>query len=223
MDATIIAAMVAAVTSIVQAIVHYFKDKQMKLLEHHLNHAKAEEIKTHIKINVLNKLLKISVYSRISNAVSKLIYGSNVDRFLIFIATNGIADFNKVAVIFEKYNHPDKEQALEREEEALALYRSVVIDQGYKNILKEAERNGNVVLEPSAMQDGMLRNIYIHEGVQQTILYFLFRKKMDDHNDVICFCSAGTIGSRQLSAIDKTKLELILSGSIVPALLETID
>jgi len=223
MDATIIAAIVAAVTSIVQAFVHYFKDKRMKILEHNLNHVKEEEIKTNIGISVLNKLLKISVYARISNAVSRLIYGSNVDRLLIFVATNGVSDFRKVAIIFEKYNHPDKEEALEREEEALALYRSIVIDEGYRKMLKDAERWGNVLLQTSTMPESMLKNIYINEGVNQAVIYFLFRKKIDDRNDVLCFCSAGTIAHEKLTEIDKTKLELIISGAIIPALLESID
>lgn len=223
MDATVIAAIVASATSVAQVFVHYFKDKKMKILEHQLNNAKEEELKTDIKINVLNKLLKISVYSQINNAVSKLMQDTNVEGFTIFVATNGKADFNKVAVIYEKYKQSEAIESFIKEEAALALYRSISIDEHYKAVLKQAERSGSVYLETQNMPECMLKNIYLYEDIQHSGISFLFRKMIDDQNDVMCFCSAVTIDNSKITGLDKTILELTISSSIIPALLQSIE
>ncbi|KAA5533737.1 hypothetical protein F0919_14490 [Taibaiella lutea] len=219
-DTTITLALISSTTAVLLVLVNYYKDKRMKLLEHNLNEAKSNERKVKMEISVLNRLLKISVHSRISNAVNKLIHSTNIDRYMIFVAVNGVTDFNKVAIIFEKYRDDHKKEIADREEEALALYRSIPIDDVYKSILKGAELYKQVYLNVETMQQCMLKDIYLYEGVMQAAISFLFRERMDDNNDVVCFCSAAIIGDKQLTEADKTKLKLTISSAIIPAILE---
>lgn len=219
-DTTIILALISSITAVLLVFVNYYKDKKMKLLEHGLKEAKNNERKVKMEISVLNRLLKISVHSKISNAVNKLIYSSNIDRYMIFVAVNGVTDFRKVAIIFEKYRDDHKKEIAEREEEALALYKSVSIDNEYKDMLKEAELYKQVYLDVATMPQCMLKDIYLYENVRQSAISFLFREKIDGENDVVCFCTAATMNNKELTEADKTKLKLTISGTIIPAILE---
>lgn len=219
-DTTVTIALISAVTTILLVFVNYYKDKKMKILEHGLNEARINARKIKMEISVLNRLLKITVHSKISIAVNRLIYTTNIDRYIIFVAVNGVTDFKKVAIIFEKYKDDFKKEIADKEEEALALYRSIDIDETYKDILKQAELYKQVYLDVATMPQCMLRDIYLYEGVHQSAISFLFRQRINGENDVVCFCSAATVNQKELTEADKTKLKLTISGTIIPAILE---
>lgn len=219
-DTTVTLTLISSITAILLVLVNYYKDKKMKLLEYNLNEAKSNERKVKVEISVLNRLLKISVHSKISNAVNRLMHSTNIDRYMIFVAANGVTDFKKVAVIFEKYRDDHTRETANKDEEALALYKAIPIDDAYKKMLKEAELYKQVYLDVNTMPQCMLKDIYLYEGVQQSALSFLFRERINEENDVVCFCTAATMNNKVLTEADKTKLKLTISGTIIPAILE---
>jgi hypothetical protein len=87
-------------------------------------------------------------------------------------------------------------------------------------MLKEAELYKQVYLDVESMPQCLLKDIYLYEGVHQSAISFLFRERIDGENDVVCFCSAATMNQKKLTEVDKTKLKLTISGTIIPAILE---
>jgi hypothetical protein len=212
MSNEIIIAFMGAVVTLLGSYMLFKKDIRLKEMDLQLKESKAKNTETVIKVNVLDNLLKMSVYSQISDAVSLLFLETKVERFMIFIAVNGITDFKVVSIIFERYKD------LTNKTNALARYHNVHIDQPYKQMLKDAEKFGSVEVDSESMPPQLLKDVYENERVKHSIVSFILRRNIDADNDLIVFSSAATTIPIPFDNLEKLSIKTCIEGSLQPNL-----
>lgn len=210
MSNDIIIAAIAAIVTITGSIIIYKKDIKIKELDLNLVDSKTKNVKTSIKVSVLDNLLKMSVYSTISDAVTDIFLNTKVERFMIFIAVNGVSDFSVVSIIFERYKE------LSARTNALARYHNVKVDKPYKDMLKACERDGFVEVDSSELQPQILKDIYDMERIKHSIVSFVDRRKIDDFNYLIIFSSAATTLPFAFNNIDKLHIKNCVESVLQP-------
>jgi len=207
-----IAISIGAAVTLITAYMAYKKDIKLKQMDLELKESKSKNIEVNIKVNVLDNFLKMSVYSEISDAVNQLFLETKVERFMIFIAVNGVTDFRVVSVIFERYKD------ITTNTHALARYYNVKVDAPYKQMLKDAEKFGCVEINSETMIPQLLKDIYEGERIKHSIVSFITRKSIDKGNDLIAFSSAATTIPLPFSNIEKLSIKACVEGSLEPNL-----
>ena len=179
----------------------------------HISEKKEYKIKT----DVLDKVLEFSSFNMIKDAVDEIFEMTKADRFLILIAVNGKVDFNIVSVIFEQHKSNDYKV------NAIARYRSLSIDEKYRLMLKNTEKNGTVCMVTSEMEDSLLKNIYEIEGVKFSSIRHILRSSVDDDNDILVYSSIATHVDRKFTKLEKTKIDIMYDSRIKPIIKAVIE
>lgn len=161
-----------------------------------------------IKADVLDKVLEFASFNAIKEAVEELFSTTRADRFLVLIAVNGKVDFNMISVIFEQHKKGNSKV------NAIARYRSLSIDSKYREMLKESEKNGMLIIKTADMDDCLLRQIYEIEGVQESMIRHLIREHIDDDNDVLVYSSLATHDKRGFTPLGRTKANIMYDSTI---------
>lgn len=169
-----------------------------------------------IKLAVLDSIMDLTYVNSIKNAVDRMFDATIADRFLILMAINGKDNFNSVSVIFEQ--HKNRKLAIN----ATARYRNVDIDSMYRDMLKQAEREGMVTLETSKMEPCLLRDFYEYEKVSHAKVRHLLRKSVDEDNDVLIYSTLATHIDRPFSRLELSFIKTQYEGSIIPDLVNVL-
>lgn len=178
---------------------------------------KKEKEETQIKLDFLNRIMDFEFINEISESVARMFEKTKADRFLILVAKNGKVDFNIVSVVFEQH------KKLEYRINAIARYRNVHIDNDYRQLLKEAEKNGVVRLEVEKMHDSVLRDFYLNEGVKFSKIRFLARKPIDNDNDFLVYSSISTHESKDFTKNELVEIKTQYEGTILRAIEKVFD
>lgn len=207
-------ALIGAVPVLVTSILIHVREIRKKNNEIQKHIQEKEEHR--IKGDVLDKILDFSSFNKIKSAVDEIFLATKADRFLILIAINGKTDFNIVSVIFEQH------KTTKYQVNAIARYRSLKIDDNYRQMLKDAEFHGMVKLSTSEMENSLLKDIYAIENVAYSDIRHLLRLPIDDNNDVLIYSSLATHNERPFTNIERTRANIIYDSSIKNILKEVL-
>lgn len=179
---------------------------------------KKEKKETEIKLQFLNRIMDLEFINEIGEAVNRIFESTKAGRFLILVAKNGKVDFNTVSVVFEQ--HKEAKYRIN----AIARYRNVQIDDEYKKMLKEAERNGLVHIKTSQMpEDSILRDFYELEGITHSKVRFLARKPIDSDNDFLVYSSLSTYEKKDFTKSELAFIKTQYEGTILPCIDKIFD
>lgn len=132
---------------------------------------------------------ELEVFNEMRDIIDAIFHNTKADRFLILTALNGKTDFRFATAVYEQHNNT-KQTLLSIG--ATSKYVKFEFDDKYKNMLKQAEREGAIFLETDKMEASDLKSIYLSENVKYSHIYFLLRKAIDERNDRIFYCSIAT-------------------------------
>lgn len=202
MATEIVTAVLAGLTTIAVTIIGYKQALKTKQLELELKDKDKFIKESNKSFGALAMLLDFELVNTITEKIDYLFNKTKIDRFLVLIAVNGKVDPNTVSVIFEQ--HKDNDGNIIKVN-ALTRYRHVYIDDQYRQMLKQAELLGGVYYETDTMPESYLKNVYLDEAVTSSVIKYITRINIDDHNDMIVFCSLATHKGR-LNDIEKTNI-----------------
>lgn len=172
-----------------------------------------------LKLNIFDKVMDLNSINKIKLAIDRIFANTSADRFLILIAINGKEDFSKISVIFEQ--HKSSEYAIN----ATARYKNIFIDAHYKQMLKQAEIEQSKVVhfDVEKMEDCLLKDFYISEGVRFSKVRHLLRKSIDKDNDVLIYSSMATHNSKKFSRTELAFMKAQIEGTIIENLENVLD
>lgn len=169
-------------------------------------------------VNVMNSINTLANVNLVHNAVERLFKETRADRFLILTAMNGKKDMRSVSAIYEQHDRNDIGMS------AVSRYHKLEVDQEYHQMLKSAEQIGPVVLDVAgSMQDSLLKNIYISEGVKHSVITFLYRVSLDENNDIMVYSSIATHSEEHFTMEELLTISLEYQSSIRPMLKEVLE
>lgn len=188
-------------------IIAYFQYKSKKLEYSKLEQKHLDLVKENKRLNIerasLTVLFDYEFYNFLETEIDKIFKTTKCDSFCIHFAINGKSDFNYTTVAFEMTR-------TESNNSAIARYIRVVIDDDYRKMLKDAEKNSEVTLDIDSMQDNLLKRIYQsdQERIKFSIVRFLARIPVDDDNDVLLYSTSSTHDIKGYTATEKTQIQI---------------
>lgn len=208
---------IIAVGTLVTALV----TGSIKLYTLHKENLKLKDHKENndIKLKIYEEILNIKSISTISNAISDLFEKTVADRFLIIMGIEISGQVTHISVIFEQHNYLNHQIRVN----AIARYNNVEIDNNYRDMIKHIQLFGSVDIEVKNMEDSLLKNFYITEGVTFSKVKFLKRKTIKQNKDLVCFSSIATHASREFNDKEKTEIKIIYDGIILPIVSSLLD
>jgi hypothetical protein len=205
----------ALVTLVLGYLAHMREIKKLKVKN---NNLEKENKEIEIKLNIFDKLISLDSIREIHKSVSRIFINTKADRFLVLIAVNGKESFNRVTVIFERFKNKDETI------EAGQRYRNINVDTSYKIMLKKAELSPSktILLETDTMENSLLKNFYIQEGVKHSKIRHLFRKAIDADNDVLVFSSIATHQDEKFTDVELSYIKTEIEGTVKEKLNEIL-
>jgi|GEM_PF-3120287 hypothetical protein len=163
--------------------------------------------------SALSLLVDFELISTVYSRVDEVFRNTNIDRFLLIIAVNGRDVFNVVSVVYERHRGRIDEGGRRVDINAIGRYSHIRIDSDYKDMLHSVETKGRVMVVTDQMtKDSMLYNIYDLEGVTAAAVYPVTRMRIDDHNDMLLFCSYATHSPTLISRRDSSFIQTLHGG-----------
>lgn len=120
---------------------------------------KNEKISSIEKTNVIELLVFLTKVGPILNEIERIAAETEVDRVLMFVATNGRADPRKTNKVWEY-----------REQSSEFNYIDQPLDINYQYILRNIKQNGHYSFVTASEEEGMLKTFYEAEGVRHSII-----------------------------------------------------
>lgn len=201
MSEVIVVALIGALSTIIAAIIAIFKDRRASR-QANINTSLLKEIhdlrisfdegrkklaESTLKANILDRLGELGIFNEIKNSIDRIFEKTRADRFLIIFSMNGTHEFRAVSIAFEIHRNPKSSNAIVR-------YRDVEIDDSYRELIHQVEKQGNVDLLREDMKPQILKDFYTIEGINTIKLTFIERKHLDSQNDVVIF---GTLAAEE--------------------------
>lgn len=196
MTEAVIISIVGGLVALATSLIAYNKDIKLKRLEK--EHKKTVKVVEN-RSAVLESILKLEVFNKLSAAVTDIFDNTEADRFLILFATNGKVDTDTVSVVFEQH----KSRTGRVHVNAMAQYHQIKVDDEYLRILKRSEFEDIILLKTDDLGNTVLGKIYRSEGVRWSLFKFISRSPIDPDNDVLTYSSCATY-SNELSEKDQT-------------------
>lgn len=184
--------------------------------DNELKKYKKENDDYRIKADVLDQILEFRAFGKIKNGVDEIFKTTIADRFLLLIAVNGKTHFNVVSVVFEQHKRSINGIS------AIARYKSLKIDDDYRDMLEHSESKGTLLLETTTMPKGLLKDIYEIEGVTHSQIRFIAREKIDKDNDVVIYSSLSTHVRKPFTKLEITKANIIYDSIITKTITDVI-
>lgn len=127
---------------------------------------------------------QISKVVNIYDAIHRVLEETNVERFLIFKAHNGGGVISPngdlfISTLYEGYKEPFTS--------VKSKYQKLPVDIVYAKMLLEIIRTKKVDYNVEDIPEGILKDIYLKEGVKKSLLYFLGQ---DRKNVYFCSCAS---------------------------------
>lgn len=217
MDSSIISELIAAVVALISVMLTAWEKKKNREKDLKIANLEREKKNSDLRLNLVDKILDISLLGKIQESVYEIFNETKADRFLILIAINGKVNFNIVSVIYEQ--HKDSKF----KGNAIGRYRNLEIDEEYKYMLKEAEIKSFIEIDVEKMDDCLLKRIYTMEGVKHSKIRHLLRLPIDDENDVLVFSSVSTHLNKKFNVYEKTIFLTNYNSVILPSIKHIIE
>lgn len=173
-------------TVIVAIVAGYFA-LRTKRAEQATKDARKEKEKLKAELSCINILFQHDFIILLNKQVENLFRETKAERFLLLFAVNGKTDFNFVSVCYEKMKN-------ERSRGAVYRYVRLGIDEHYRQMLKDVERENAIYLKVQEMPNSLLKSIYqsLIENVRYSVIKFIKRLNADDENDIVIYSSLAT-------------------------------
>lgn len=229
MESGIIIAIIGAVATIIVSLIAVYKEVKvqqgtLKLIQSEEQCAKLQEeirqLQSEIRVlessklnqlrgNILDRLGELGIFNELKNSVERIFKYTKADRFFILFSLNGTHEMRTVAVAFELQKNLSPTRAIIR-------YRDVEIDDEYRALLKQVERDGIVTLSRETMNPQILKDFYTLEGINSVKLIFIERRHLDEVRDVVIFGTVGAYDSGSWTDIDSAAINTEFQSSIKP-------
>lgn len=206
MDKDIALAIIGGVTTIVTAIIarnNHVRAKRAEAMYSDVNGERNKIQKQNKRLTASLSCLEImydaQFVSFINEKVDYLFQYTKAERFIILFAVNGKDSFNFVSVCYEKTK-------TEKTRGSIYRYVRLRVDDAYRSMLKQVERDYSVFIDVAKMQPSLLKDIYESsvEGIKYSSVHFIKRLHADEDNDVVVYSSLATTESPNYSVSEQT-------------------
>lgn len=173
------------------------------------NKNKDKKEKKEEKDNGLMFSLTLNKFNILKETIDDLFSKTKVDSFLISVAKNGKEDFKFATAIYEQHSDSDKVKL----SFGAIKYVDFQFDEGYRQMLKEAELKSQYRFDVGKEPDSDLKSIYMSEGVNYSNIYFLKRVKDYDGegNDCMLYSSFATHSDEPFNQNDNIVQKLVVN------------
>lgn len=202
MDATVLTAIISTIGIIIVAIIGYFSkrdtEKQKLLAEKEL--AKIER-ELDFQTDALTVNISLRDWDLIYKELNQLMEASDIDRFLILAAWNGIEDPKWTTAIFQ-YRRGDQNPI---------SYVHVELDKDYCEKLRLIRTMGEVDFSTEELMPSLIKSIYEMEGIKYSAWYHINSKRLSDTGSTaLRYCSFATHSDKVFSDADKINCRRIV-------------
>jgi len=139
----------------------------------------------------------------IYEVMNSVLNSTQIQRILIFKVHNG-GNFIRpssgmyVSVIYEDYRSPFSS--------VKEKYQKIPIDREYAKMLLEVMENKKCTFETDKLRDGLLKDIYIADGVKKSVISLLKEEKK-----AIYFCSMATSQIGEFTMKEKLDIDIAIN------------
>lgn len=180
MDATIVAAAIAALSSVLVALIGYWgyqqRDRHRKTAQE-LEYAEKE---ISFRRESLELHVELHKWSDTEALVEQLLLDTEVDRFLILRCWNGERDPKWTTAIYQ-FRVGDTERF---------AYISVDLDADYVERLADMHTRGYHCIEVEGIPESLIKRIYNSEGVKHSVWFPIASTRLDSSSAVAhTYCS----------------------------------
>lgn len=136
------------------------------------------------------------IWGKTIGDIDRLIDETEIDRFLMLTAINGIEHPRETTAHFQKRERGQKKYE----------YTEIQIDDHYRQLLKQAIQEGYVYFVVDDLPDGVLiKNIYLMEGVKSSMWILISVNDLGDGKKSITYASLSTHQDGGISAMTQTR------------------
>jgi len=136
------------------------------------------------------------IWGKTIGDIDRLIDETEIDRFLMLTAINGIEHPRETTAHFQKREEGQKKYE----------YEEIQIDDHYRNLLKQTIQDGFVYFIVDELPDGVLiKNIYMMEGVKSSMWIFICVNDFGNGKKSITYASLSTHQDGGISASTQTR------------------
>lgn len=184
-------------------VVQFLKQKrELKQQRAALQLAQLENQK--LKDKSIGVVMDLKNLNKIKYLVDQIYKHTQADRFLILAATNGTTELRFATALYEQHRHNGK---IMLSVGAVNKYVEFEFDSHYLGLLKQSETRGIVDVDVHELPEACdIGKIYRGEGVTFSKWLFLDRKKIDEHNDRLFYCSVATHAPTPFTEEEKLKI-----------------
>lgn len=140
-------------------------------------------------------------WADIQGEVSSLFKETNVSRFIIFRAFNGIEEYRWTTGVLQMRAEGDKPVS----------YVHYELDSDYKVRLLDLQKFGQLRLVVDELPESGIKEVYKAEGVSDSIWYFIDKRVLEDVGSAaLTYCSFSTKTGDKLTEEEVTRCRLIV-------------
>ena len=168
------------------------------------------------KVAQIKRVYNLQRFSELEKSIKKVLYKTPIDRFTILFVMNGHTTFEFLTVLFDQKlgDHLIGGES---------PYVKVRIDSAYQNMIKDLEIDNHVFVDFSNEDFGRIGDYFRMEDIKCGLFSFVERRRLDKYNDMILFTTASSSIVNELSVQERNVIEILLTGKIIPRILETIS
>lgn len=200
--AALVAMVVASITAYTQIKIKKLEKTQAEVKEA-TQHLIDKNQDLRIKEHAYKIMFDYRFYFSIKGYAIDLFEFTNIDRVIVFFATNGKKPVKYITEALEFRRHFDSDVHGMR-------YVRVELDEEYKKLLAEVELNSEVYIKTGNLQDSLLKGIYLSkfENIKYAIIKFLARYKLSDEDDLLVYMSFGTTKDLEITSDERIRIRL---------------
>jgi hypothetical protein len=158
--------------------------------------------------SIFESLSDFDNFNSLRASVDEILDKTKADRFLLLVAVNKKDDFNDITVLYEQHKGATESN------NAVARYHHISVDDQYRTMLKDSERNGPIDLCVIELEPCLIKTIYEIEDVKHSRVTFLLRQHIDEHNDAVIYSSIATHEPDSFTTFERTKIQLAYESNI---------
>ena len=221
MNVSIIVAIITSTALVAVAIIAYVREVRLKRYELKIkqqsetHERESNEIK--LQSRILERLIDFSTFNELRDSVDRIFNKTKANKFYIFMALNGKTDFNVISLIFEQHD------STKTTVNAIVRFKQVPIDNKWREIIKESEVTGPVHLDTSEMPPQLLKDMFMMNDTEHSVIRHLHRDPIDDENHVVTFSTLSTNKPTKYTEKENAVINSEFEGNIVPAITRYLD
>lgn len=189
----IIVALVGMFGTLAGAVGAYFAVRNRNEADRHKHRASQAESEIGLQRIAFDFTRYMHEWSILEAEVEWVLENTNIDRWLMLVAFNGIYDPRWVSDVVQKRSQGQMPTS----------FRHLDVDEHYGDMLRDIQRYGHTRIVVDDMPNGMLKNIYINEGVIDSFIEHIeTREDIAEGAAAITICSYATHSANGLTDED---------------------